>query len=150
DPACDILTQELKLGTNKTACGSPTATKPTLGCYGYQTYGCAGVAPTVGIDAALLLVDQSTPAGAYSNSCAPGYMPILIKMTGSTDGICDGLCAALEIDNTAAHVNNTLGDKTALAKLPTAAAPVAGNAVCDATHKGAPTGVDSECRFLWP
>ncbi|MDX2091920.1 MAG: hypothetical protein SFX73_28920, partial [Kofleriaceae bacterium] len=38
DPGCDPLTQELKVGTNKAACGSPTPNMPNSGCYGYDDY----------------------------------------------------------------------------------------------------------------
>jgi len=151
DPACDPNTQELKVGTNKTACGSPMPGAPTLGCYGYEDFSCSGVAPTVANAAALALRDRTAPAGDYLNACAPGYIVRLISMTGSTTGICNGYCAALEVDNT--KVNNALGDPAALGKFPTDAAPVAGGATCktDAQKgRGGQVSDKSRCVFMWP
>ena len=147
DPGCDPLTQDLKVGTMKTACGSMDPTMPTKGCYGYAEYSCSGAAPTVSTAVAVTLTDRVAPAGAYLNSCAPGYMGILISETGSMTGLCNGLCAALETDNTAAHTGNELGDATALAKLPTQAAAAIGNATCAPTKKGSES--NTTCRFLW-
>ena len=149
DPGCDPLTQDLKVGTNKTACGSTMPTMPDKGCYGYDEYSCSGVAPTVSNAVAVTLTDRVAPAGDYLNACAPGFMPILISETGSMTGLCNGLCAALEVDNTAAHAGNELGDPTALAKNPTAAAPAAGNGTCGAQKRGSVTDGPETCRFLW-
>ncbi len=149
DPGCDPLTQDLKVGTNKTACGSTMPTMPDKGCYGYDEYSCSGVAPTVSNAVAVTLTDRVAPAGDYLNACAPGFMPILISETGSMTGLCNGLCAALEVDNTAANAGNELGDATALAKTPTGAAPAAGNATCGAGKRGSVADGPETCRFLW-
>jgi hypothetical protein len=148
DPGCDPLTQDLLAGTNRTACGSTSPTMPDKGCYGYDVYSCSNVAPTVSNAVALTLTDRVAPAGNYTNACAPGFMPLLIAETGSQAATCSGLCAALETDNTPAHVNNAKGDPNALAKLPTGSAPAAGNATCDIGKKGSESS--SVCVFLWP
>ena len=148
DPACDPLTQELAFGANRTACGSADPTQPVRGCYGYDAYTCSGVAPTVALSVALTLTDRVAPAGNYVNACAPGFMPLLVADTGSMTAVCTGFCAALETDNTPAHVNNAKGDPTALGKLPTDAAPAAGNATCQIGKKG--SEASSVCKFLWP
>lgn len=147
DPGCDPLTQKLKIG-DKEACGSADPTKPTKGCYGYDEYSCSGTAPTVSIDMAVTLTDRVAPAGDYLNSCAPGFMPILISETGSTTGLCNGLCAALESDATLPQANE-IGDATALAKNPTAMTSAPGNAVCSATKRGSAVDGPETCRFLW-
>ena len=147
DPGCDPLTQDLKVGTMKTACGSPDPTMPVKGCYGYEDYSCSGTAPTVPIAQAVVLTDRVAPAGDYLNACAPGFMPLLISETGSMTGLCNGLCAALETDNTAAHAGNEIGDPAALAKTPTGAMPAAGNATCAANKRG--NGEAETCRFAW-
>lgn len=152
DPGCDPLTQDLKVGTNKVACGSPSATAPVLGCYGYETFSCSGVAPTVPNAMALTLTDRVPPAGNYLNACAPGFMVVIISETGSTTGVCSGLCAALETDNTTTpnggHVGNAKGDATASGKLPTSAAAAVGDATCNIGKKG--SEATSVCKFLWP
>lgn len=153
---CDPWTQKAKIGANPDACGSTVLTAPTKGCYGYEKYTCSRVAP---FDAnnhrlpnaqALALTDRQPPAGNYSNSCAPGYMPILIAETGVTTGVCNGLCAALESDNTAGNsaVARMKGDPDVLAKYPTAAAPAVGEATCNVGKRGAEA--TSVCKFLWP
>ncbi len=148
DPGCDPLTQDLKVGTNKVACGSPMPALPSMGCYGYEEYSCSGAAPTVTPAVAVTLTDRVAPAGAYLNACAPGYMGILISETGSMTGLCNGLCAALEVDNTALHSGNELGSTAAEAKLPTKAAKAPGDATCAANKKGSEG--NTTCRYLWP
>jgi len=147
DPACDPLTQELKVGTVKDACGSTSATMPTKGCYGYDDYSCAPAGMTV-----YTLTDRATPrtnasGNPYLNGCAPGFIPFFYEMTGSTKTLCTGYCAALEIDNTAANSGNQLGDATAIGKLPTTAKQ-AGDATCGLTKKGSHSS--STCKFIWP
>jgi hypothetical protein len=146
DPGCNPLTQELKIGTNKAACGSPMANAPTKGCYGFDDYSCAPV-PT----GALTLIDRQVPKGnasgnPYLNGCAPGFIPFFFEMTGSTKTLCSGLCAAVETDNTKGA---RLGDPNALGKIPTDSAPVAGHATCTANIKGSNTTNDS-CIFIYP
>ncbi|MBL0220993.1 MAG: hypothetical protein IPQ07_44875 [Myxococcales bacterium] len=74
-------------------------------------------------------------------------MPLLIAETGSTQAICSGFCAALETDNTPAHVNNGKGDPAVWAKLPHQAGLAQGNATCEVGKKG--SEVTSVCRFFW-
>ncbi|MBA3463237.1 MAG: hypothetical protein H0T46_24990 [Deltaproteobacteria bacterium] len=148
DPGCDPLTQDLKIGTNKTACGSMMPTMPDKGCYGYGEYSCSGVAPTVSNAVAVTLTDRVAPAGDYLNACAPGFMPLLIAETGVMTGLCNGLCAALEADSTK-PTTVEIGDATALAKNPTGAAPAAGNATCETGKRGSAADGPQTCRFLW-
>jgi hypothetical protein len=151
DPGCDPLTQELKVGTNKTACGSPTATAPNSGCYGYSDYSCAPVGPTT-----LELLDRDPPrtspsGNPYLNGCAPGFIPFFYEMTGSTTTVCSGFCSALEVDNTPAKAAGDIGNAAALGKMPTEAAPVAGSSICSGAKKGTTMGgQSSSCQFLWP
>jgi hypothetical protein len=151
---CDPWTQKAKIGANPDACGSTVQTAPTKGCYGVEKFSCSRVAP---VDAqnhklpnavALTLVDRATPAGAYSNACAPGYMAILRSQSGSMTAVCAGLCAALEADTTNNDEARLKGDATVLAKYPTAAAPALGEATCNVNKRGTPS--DSVCKFLWP
>ncbi|MGE0548100.1 MAG: hypothetical protein AB7R00_13620 [Kofleriaceae bacterium] len=150
DPACDPLTQELKVGTTTAACGSPMPAMPSKGCYGYDDYSCAPAGM-----ATWPLTDREMPRTnssgvAYLNGCAPGFMPLFFEMTGSMKTLCSGLCAAMENDMTMtnpAPAARSEGDATALGKLPTDAAPVAGNATCTVGIKGKETS--SVCRFLW-
>jgi hypothetical protein len=145
---CDPLTQKTKLGASTDACGSTTPAAPDRGCYGFDNYSCDEVLP-----GANTLTDRKTPKGnasgnPYFNGCAPGFMPIFYEGTGSTKSLCTGLCAALETDNTPAHMNNGKGDPTALAKLPNESASAPGNATCDIGRKGSEDS--SRCHFLWP
>jgi len=149
DPGCDPLTQELKVGTSKTACGSPTANMPNSGCYGYSDYSCAPVGPTT-----LELLDRDPPrtnaaGNPYLNGCAPGFIPFFYEMTGSTTTVCSGFCSAVEVDNT--KPAGDIGNAAALGKMPTSAAPVAGDAICSGAKKGTTmNNVSSSCQFLWP
>jgi hypothetical protein len=147
DPGCDPLSQKLKVG-DVDACGSPDPTAPTSGCYGFDEYSCAPVSAQV-----LTLTDRMMPrtdgaGNPYLNGCAPGFIPLFYAETGSTMTLCTGICAALEIDNTTAHMNNNQGDLTVLGKDPTGAAPVAEGASCKANHRG--SSLNSSCRFMWP
>ncbi|MFN0250730.1 MAG: hypothetical protein ACKV2T_27870 [Kofleriaceae bacterium] len=149
DPACDPLTQELKIGTNKAGCGSPNPAMPSKGCFGYDEYSCApsGMTSWPLTDR---MMPRTNPAGnPYLNGCAPGFIPLFFEMTGSTRTLCTGICAALEISN-AQPAGNADGDDTALGKAPTAAGPVAGGATCALTARGSGPAVGSQCRFLWP
>ncbi len=146
DPACDPLTQDLKVGAVKAGCGSTMATMPTKGCYGYDDYSCAPAGPSV-----YALTDRAAPrtnasGNPYLNGCAPGFLPFFYEMTGSTVTKCTGYCAALEIDNTQ-PTDTTRGDATAIGKLPTTAA-IAGDAICSPAKKG--STADSHCKFMWP
>lgn len=151
---CDPWTQKAKIGGSPDACGSTVQTAPTKGCYGFEKFSCSRVAP---FDAqnhrlpnavALTLTDRATPAGDYSNSCAPGYAPILYAETGSMVASCNGICAALESDTTQPDVARMKGDALVLGKYPTAPAPAAGEATCNVGKRGKEQ--DSRCKFLWP
>ena len=147
DPACDPLTQDLKVGTNTAACGSP-ATMPTSGCFGYDEFSCA---PT-GMNS-WALTDRAMPrtnasGNPYLNGCAPGFIPFFYEQTGSTKTLCSGFCAAVEVDNTVANRATLVkGDPAAIGKLPTTA-KAAGDATCNIGKKGSVT--TSECQFIWP
>jgi hypothetical protein len=151
DVGCDPLTQDLLIGTVKTACGSPTPSAPTKGCFGFGQSGNFTCAPSSSNNWSR--TDRTAPqtnasGNPYLNGCAPGFMPLLFEMTGSTTRVCSGLCYALETDNTAAHMNNARGSSTALGKLPMQSVPQAGYAACTASAKGSETS--SACRFYWP
>ncbi|HEY4059385.1 MAG TPA: hypothetical protein VGM39_22360 [Kofleriaceae bacterium] len=144
EPSCDPLTQ--RVGAVE-ACGSPTPASPTKGCYGFSDFSCAPAAATT-----LTKTDRQPPntnasGNPYLNGCAPGFIPFFYDSTGSTVTLCTGLCAALEIDNTAAHAGNQLGSASAIGKLPAGAAPVAGNATCASNKKGSLPS--STCVFMW-
>ena len=167
DPACDPLTQDIKVGTVTQACGSVSATMPTKGCYGYDDYSCAPAGMSV-----YALTDRMAPrtnasGNPYLNGCAPGFIPFFYEMTGSTVTKCTGLCAALEVDNTAqpppaaglfpgqaTETRTTLtpaqrddGYDMAVGKMPTLA-KAAGDAVCSSTKKG--SRPSSMCKYIWP
>jgi hypothetical protein len=84
----------------------------------------------------------------FSNGCDPGFILFYNDSTGSTTADCTRWCAPLNTDASATLAGNAQGDATALGKLPTDLAPVAGHAVCQ-VGKGAKE-VGEECRFLWP
>lgn len=155
DPKCDPLTQELLVGTNKAACGSTNPAMPTAGCFTFDgiDYTCAPVGMST-----LALTDRQPargPAsgGAYVNGCAPGFLPFFREMTGSTTTVCAGMCAPLKTDNTLRA--NVIGSDAVPAKLPTKAAPVAGDAQCIPGEKGfyapgANFATAQNCLFMWP
>ena len=148
DPGCDPLTQNVLVGTTPFACGSTDPSMPTSGCYGYDKYSCAPAGASV-----YSLTDRQPPrtnsaGNPYLNGCAPGFIPFFYEMTGSTMTLCTGFCAALEIDNTPAHVGNSKGNASAPAKLPTSPGPLAGDGTCDIGKKG--SHVSSTCKFIWP
>ncbi len=142
DPKCDPLTQVSAATTPTAACGSTNPASPNKGCYGLADYSCATV-----LSGALTLTDRTVPPSFVLNACAPGFMPVLYSATGSTTITCNGLCAALETDNTPGHMNNGKGDATALGKLPTQMTPAAGNATCNVGVKG--SEASSSCVYLW-
>ena len=87
-PTCNPLTQTRDYDS-AAACGSPAAS-PALGCFGKSIFTCAKVVyPNNKSDA-----PAAGPAsgGFYLNGCAPGYLPVLTSMTGSTQTICVALC----------------------------------------------------------
>ena len=139
---CDPLTQCGESAT-PTACGATNPAMPNRGCYGISKFGCSTALPQT-----LVLTDRSTPAGTFLNACAPGFMPLLLSETGSTQATCSGLCAALETDNTKEHKANGKGDAGASAKLPMSAEIAQGNATCEIGKKG--SEATSVCKFMWP
>jgi hypothetical protein len=160
EPSCDPLTQALNVGTTGTAaCGSVDPTKPSGTCVastGFRSFHCAPSDPTLygNTDRKAPLTDAR--GNAYGNGCAPGFIPFYYEdASGAMKVTCSGMCAPLKVDATialdAAHKDDNRGDKTALGKLPTDAAPSAGKATCDVGVKGSqvssPHGED--CRYLW-
>ena len=153
EPGCDPLTQRLVDG-NAEACGSPAPAQPTATCVasdGFRTFHCAPTTPDLYAN-----TDRVPPLAAngtgFTNGCAPGFIPFFYEdASGAMNTVCTGLCAPLKVDATIAadpaHASDNKGDATALGKLTTDPAPVAGHATCDVGIKGS---VDAEdCRFLW-
>jgi hypothetical protein len=91
-PTCNPLTQARDYD-GAAACGgpaSPASASPALGCFGKSVFTCAKVVyPNNKSDA-----PAAGPAsgGFFLNGCAPGYLPVLTAMTGSTQTICVALC----------------------------------------------------------
>lgn len=154
DPGCDPLTQDLKIGTNKVACGSPNASMPSKGCYGFSEYSCAPAGSTSWPLTDRMMPRTNAAGNPYLNGCAPGFIPLFYEMTGSTKTLCTGFCSALEIDNRPnigtpplTPAQRAKGNPAALGKLPLSAAAVAGDATCNADKKG--SEASSQCHFLW-
>lgn len=149
DVKCDPLTQELLAGANKTACGSPTATRPEKGCYtGNRLDFTCGRVPTDAIgktDGTPALVDGD--GDAYSNACDAGYVAITFASSTAQRTICNGLCAPVSTFATSPEPKHPDGDPAASAKLPTEAATAVGNAVCQTGKKG--SGGNQNCIFWW-
>ncbi len=83
---CNPLTQVSSDG--KAACGSPDPGSPTLGCYMLPdgTPSCEQVVnPTY-------TSDYPVTGGAYTNSCAPGYVPLLFASSTDKTPICVAYC----------------------------------------------------------
>ena len=161
DPACDPLTQQLKAGTTGIdACGSVDPTKPSASCvFGPDaaTWACAPTGPSLygNTDRQAPLTN---PAGQpYPNGCAPGFVPLSFDDgSGAIKFECTGTCAPLKTDvdivmSDPSHAKDNQGDPAALAKLPTDAAPQAGNAVCAPGKKGSAVSstFGEDCRFYW-
>jgi len=147
DPRCDPLTQVAAVGTPTAACGSPDPAAPDHGCYtrNLVDYTCSFIRPE-----ARNLLDRSrallAPTGAaFANGCAAGFLPIYFEQTGSMNVICMGLCAPGKTDS--ANPALAAGDPSKLAKLPTKAAPAAGDGVCAAGKKG--SGDPENCMYMW-
>ncbi len=94
-PQCNPLTQ-VRLTDGAPACGSPDPAAPTLGCYGAPSQDATATVFTCA-HVTSLTNTQGAPAGSagqvYVNSCAPGYLPLLVDSTGSTQAICIALCS---------------------------------------------------------
>lgn len=159
EPACDPLTQQLKVGTRIEACGSLNPAMPSATCVpsrGFVSFHCAPSGSRVypNTDRKPPLTDTS--GNPFGNGCAPGYMPFyFMDSSGSMTTWCSGLCAPLKTDATIATGPNAAanqGDRNALGKLVTDAAPVAGHAVCTPEAKGASditAARGQDCRFVW-
>ncbi len=137
EPICDPLTQCTRTSDRPEACGSLDTAAPDRGCVGVAEFTCRAVTSTA--------TDREPPT---TGACAPGYVALLSDTTGSSRLVCAGLCAALEVDNTAAHANNALGDPTAAGKLVDQPTARVGDATCAIGAKG--SDASSTCRFLWP
>ncbi|HEX7836800.1 MAG TPA: hypothetical protein VF469_05020 [Kofleriaceae bacterium] len=170
EPTCDPLTQKLNVGTTGVdACGSADPTNPTATCVvsgGFRSFHCAPfngdfVQPGT-TQKWIERTDRQPPladsrGNYFGNGCAPGFIPFYVEdlAAGSMTTLCSGMCAPLKVDNviaTGTHATDNQGDATALAKLPTDAAPAAGNAVCTPGKKGATDVTSSfgeDCRFVW-
>lgn len=166
EPGCDPLTQEKLVGTNVAACGSSDPSMPSFTCVpnnGFQSFSCADnlIDPTdprqadTGKDGEPPFTDRS--GVVFTNSCAPGYLPLTATVDGVAKTLCSGLCAPIKVDaetNAAFHA----GDPAKLGKLITDAAPVAGHATCFIDTKGHKATNDmppeqgddvEDCRFIW-
>ena len=125
DPTCNPLTQTRDTD-GAAACGSPTPASPTKGCFGFPggKFTCQGVISTT--------KTSEMPAGspAFVNSCAPGYEPLLVDMTGGSTSICVALCKPADTSTTS----------------PANAAGLPGSGYT-CPDKGA--GTPNECRYWW-
>jgi len=151
DPQCDPLTQALKAGNNTAACGSTSPSAPTKGCFSGDivTFTCSPTGATHYTKTDRVPAAE-TNGTVYINSCAPGYLALFYQMTGSMTVVCDGLCAPLNTDNTAALMNNAKGDGTVLGKQPTDPAPGRGPREVHAVRLGRQGSVAAEdCRYMW-
>ena len=149
DVRCDPLTQVLAVGTKTAACGSTDPAVADTGCFTFDAvdYTCARIpAAARGLTDRMRAYGPST-GGAYVNGCAAGYIPWLYEQEGSMIVICSGLCAPAPTDNTAQNMPNAKGDAAALVKLPTKAAPEAGDGVCTADKKG--SAEPEDCHYMW-
>jgi hypothetical protein len=156
EPGCDPLTQRLLVGGAE-QCGATSVTQPDVACTpasGFTSFLCAPSGADVYArterDAAL----TDSLGNAYSNGCSPGYVALFPKDldAGANTVICSGLCAPQKVDSVLAGPDNpdniNEGDKTALGKLLTDTAPVAGHATCGADSKGSATDAE-DCVYLW-
>jgi hypothetical protein len=156
EPTCDPLTQALNVGTTGTAaCGSVDPTKPTGTCVasgGFRSFHCAPSGSSLYAN-----IDRQPPQGDangnyYGNGCAPGFIPFYFEdASGAMKTLCSGMCTPLKVDATIAadpaHKDDNKGDATALGKLPTDAAPMAGRSTCALGVKG--SEVEEDCRYVW-
>ena len=71
--------------------GGHQPTSPELGCFGKSVFTCAWLCPR---QQQIRSAPAAGPAsgGFFLNGCAPGYLPVLTAMTGSTQTICVALC----------------------------------------------------------
>lgn len=162
EPACDPLTQQLKVGTtNIDACGAADPTMPDsrTGTGGAcvptgdrSVWACAPTFPDL-----YGKTDYKDPflnpaKAPYPNGCAAGFLPLFVDMEGSMHAVCNGICAPLKTDKVLGATDPVnQGDPNALVKLVNEAAPKAGNGVCVEGKKGSTiAGTHGEdCRFWW-
>jgi hypothetical protein len=125
EPTCDPLTQKRDTD-GAAACGSPTPASPTKGCFGMPggKFTCSGILSTTKTS------EMAAGSPVFTNSCAPGYEPLLVNMTGGSTAICVALCKPADTSTTS----------TANA----AGMPGSGSTCPD---KGA--GAPNECRYWW-
>jgi hypothetical protein len=124
-PTCNPLTQARDYD-GAPACGSPTPAAPSLGCFGKSVFTCSKVVyPNNKSDAPAA---GPSSGGAFLNGCAPGYLPLLPAMTGSTQTICVALCQPSPTS---------------------AAAPANAGGVSPATCAAAGAAPPHECRYWW-
>jgi hypothetical protein len=126
-PTCDPLTQVRKVD-GAAACGSPNASMPTIGCYGF------GAGPFFCSQSLDTTKTSDVPAAApggnvFQNACAPGFLPLLSASTSNqTTFICVALCEPAVTSST-----QTAG--------------AAGSPPHSCPDRGA--GSPHECRFWW-
>jgi hypothetical protein len=100
EATCNPLTQ-VRLTDGAAACGSPDLLAPTRGCFGSPSrdarptvFSCAPI--MTGSAARTHRVPAAVGGVVYLNSCAPGYLPLLLDSTGSTTVVCIALCSPVE------------------------------------------------------
>ncbi len=91
DAQCNPLTQAL-LTTGAAACGSPNPASPTLGCYGLPSGTTAPSYFTCATAGSATNTSDVVVNPAYLNACAPGFVPLLLQSTGSSNVICVAYC----------------------------------------------------------
>jgi hypothetical protein len=124
-PACNPLTQ-VRNDDAAAACGSPSPSAPTWGCYGLPD----GV--TISRFSCELVGsgdhrDVVTPP-AFINSCSPGSVPLLLESTGSSTTVCIALCNPVDTHSGAPAGANGQGPSC--------------------SEQGATTSTE-ECRYWW-
>lgn len=93
DAQCNPLTQ-VRLSDGAAACGSPNPMSPTQGCYGLPSADSQPTVFTCGAAGPSSMTADAPIAGpVFTNSCAPGYLPLLVQSTGSTTPICVATCS---------------------------------------------------------
>jgi hypothetical protein len=128
EPSCDPLTQRRDLD-GAAMCGSADPSAPELGCYGFPS---SDQTPTR---------FTCAPAGSgghrtvvappvFTNSCAPGAVPLFVESTGSTQVVCIAYCAPLTTNVTMPLANR------------------AGAPPYSCPEVGAP-GPGERCQHLW-
>jgi len=156
EPGCDPLTQRLLVGGAE-QCGAASATQPDVACTpssSFTSFLCAPSAPDVYALTERAAAMTDAQGNVYSNGCSPGYVALFgaDNDSGAMTTICSGLCAPRKVDAQLAGSGNpdriNEGDKTALGKLLTDPAPVAGHATCGADSKGSATDPE-DCLYLW-